>query len=572
MAVTNADIAAIFNKVADLLEIKGENPFKVRAYRNAARTVENIGKSLAQLVEEGYDLTKLPGVGHDISEYIKEIVTTGRLKKLEELEKEIPSHLVEMLSIEGLGPKRIKVLYENLHIESLEDLRKAAESGEIEKLPGFGPKLIEKILKGIKLAKKEGKRFKWAVAEYYANELVKYIKSIKGVINIEVAGSFRRKKETVGDLDILVTAKDWEEVSDHFIKFDGIKEVISKGPTRSTVILKSDIQVDLRSVAKESYGSALHYFTGSKAHNIAIRSIAVKKGLKINEYGVFKGAERIAGLTEEEVYKTVGLPYIEPELRENRGEIEAAYENRLPKLIRLEDIRGDLHVHTKYTDGKHTIAQMAKAAKDLGYEYIAITDHSKHLTVANGLDEKRLRVQMEEIDRLNEELDGITVLKGIEVDILEDGTLDLPDSVLKELDIVVAAVHFKFKLSSEKQTARILKAMDNPYVDIVAHPTGRLIGEREAYEVDMQKLLESAKERGCVMELNGQPERLDLNDVYSKMAKEMGVKLAITTDAHNTFSLNYMRYGINQARRGWLEAADVINTLPLKEMKKALKR
>ena len=572
MAITNADIASIFNKVADLLEIKGENPFKVRAYRNAARTIENIGKSLSDLVEEGYDLTKLPGIGHDLSEYIKEIVKTGKFSKLEKLQKEIPSHLVDMLSIEGLGPKRIKVLYETLHVESMEDLRRAAESGEILKLPGFGPTLVEKILKGIRLAKKAGHRFRIDVAKNYAEDLVSYIKQIDGIIHIDVAGSYRRRKETVGDLDILVTAKDWEKVTDHFVKYSGIKEVVSKGPTRSTVILKSDLQVDLRSVPNESYGAALHYFTGSKAHNIAIRTIGVKLGLKINEYGIFKGEKRVGGEKEEDVFNSVGLPFIEPELRENRGEIEAAKSGKLPNLVKLEDIVGDLHMHTKYTDGKNSIEEMAEAAIKKGYKYIAITDHSKRVTVAKGLDEKRLLKQIEEIDKLNEKYKNFTILKGIEVDILEDGTLDLSNDVLKELDVVVGAVHSKFKLSREKQTKRVLKAMDNPYFNILAHPTGRLIGSREGYDIDIEKIIEHAKENGCFLEINAQPERLDLNDINAKLAKEAGVKMAISTDAHNIFTLDYMEYGVNQARRGWCEKKDILNTYPLKELKKLFKR
>ncbi len=572
MAVTNAEIAAIFKKTADLLEIKGENPFKIRAYRNAARTIENIGKSISDLVKEGYDLTKLPGIGHDLSEYLREITTTGKFSKLEELEKEIPPHLVEMLAIEGLGPKRIKTLYEKLHIESMEDLKRAANSKEIEKLPGFGPTLVKKILKGIKLAKKAGERFRYDVAENYAKDLVEYLKKIEGIIFIEVAGSYRRKKETVGDLDIVIAAKNWDEVTNHFVKYEGVKEIVSKGPTRSTVILKSNLQVDLRSVPEDSFGAALHYFTGSKAHNIAIRKIGVKLGLKINEYGVFKGSQRVAGKSEEELYKSVGLCYIEPELRENRGEIEAAQEGKLPKLVTLEDIKGDLHIHTKYTDGKNSIEEMAKAAMNRGYEYIAITDHSKRVTVAKGLDEKRVLEQIVEIERINDKLKNITILKGIEVDILEDGTLDLSDDVLKNLDIVVGAIHFKFNLSREKQTKRILKAMDNPYFNIFAHPTGRLIGEREGYMFDIEKVFTYAKQNGCFFEINAQPERLDLSDIYVKMAKDMGIKMAVSTDAHNIFTLDYMKYGIYQARRGWCEKEDILNTNSLNSLKKLLER
>ena len=571
MAITNAEIAKIFNEYADLLEIKGENPFKVRAYRNAARTVENIGKPLESLVEEGYDLTKLPGIGADLSLFIKEIVKTGKFSKLEQIKEEIPPTLVEMLSIEGLGPKRIKTLYEKLHIQSIEDLKRAAQSGEIEKLPGFGPVLVQKILKGVRLAKKAGHRFKWSEAKEYVDDLLEYLGQLE-LTHLEVAGSFRRKKETVGDLDILATADDFSKVIRHFIKYPKIKEVVSAGSTRSTVILNNDLQVDLRSVEDASYGSALNYFTGSKAHNIELRKIAIERGLKLNEYGVFRGEEKIAGKTEDEVYKALGLCYIEPELRENRGEIEACKAGKLPKLITQADIRGDLHMHTTYSDGKHTILDMAKAAKEMGYEYIAITDHSKRLTVAKGLDEKRVLQEFEEIDKINQQIDGITILKGMEVDILEDGSLDMSDRVLQEMDVVLVAVHYKFNLSKEKQTARILKAFDNPYVNILAHPTGRMINMREPIELDMEKILQRAKENNIFMEINAQPDRLDLNDIHTKMAKEMGVKMAINTDSHNIFSLYYMQYGINQARRGWCEKDDIINTRSLAELKKLLKR
>ncbi len=571
MAITNAEIAKIFNEYADLLEIKGENPFKVRAYRNAARTVENIGKSLEELVKEGYDLTKLPGIGTDLSLYIKEIVTTGKFSKLEELKEEIPPSLVEMLSIEGLGPKRIRTLYEKLHIQSMDDLRRAAESGEILKLPGFGPTLVQKILKGIRLLKKAGHRFKWSEAKEYVEDLLAYLRQIE-LTHLEVAGSYRRKKETVGDLDILATAKDFSEVIRHFVKYPKIKEVVSAGSTRSTVILNNDLQVDLRSVEDESYGSALHYFTGSKDHNIAVRKLAIELGLKVNEYGVFRGAERIAGKTEEEVYKAVGLCYIEPELRENRGEIEACKAGKLPKLVELGDIRGDLHMHTRYSDGKNSIEEMAKAAKELGYEYIAITDHSQRLTVAKGLDEKRALEEIEQIRQINEKIDGITILAGMEVDILEDGSLDMSDEVLSRLDVVLVAVHYKFNLSKEQQTRRILKAFENPYVNILAHPTGRMIGVREPIALDMEAILAKAKEYNIHMEINAQPERLDLTDIHAKMAKEMGVKMAINTDSHNVFSLRYMEYGVNQARRGWCEKDDIINTRSLKDLKKLLKR
>ena len=571
MSLSNSEIADIFNQMADMLEIKGENPFKVRAYRNGARTIQNLGKSLDDLVKRGMDLTKLPGIGADLSDAIVEILKTGKFAKLEKLKKEMPEGLDKLLAIEGLGPKRIRQLYDNFGVTSLEELAKVAQKGDIYRLKGFGPKLVEKILKGVELAKKAGHRFRFDVAKPFAEELKSYLQSYESVLNVEVAGSYRRKKETVGDLDILVVADNWEAVTEWFVKYEKVKEVVSKGPTRSTVILRNDLQVDLRSVAKESYGSALHYFTGSKAHNIKIRKMAVERGWKINEYGVFEGQKRLGGESEEELYKLMGMQYIEPELREDRGEVEAAISSKLPKLVKLEDIRGDLHSHSDWTDGHASIKTMVKAAKELGYEYIAVTDHSRHLSVANGLDEKRLREQMELIDKLNEEIDGITILKGLECDILEDGTLDLPDSVLKELDLVLGAVHYKFNLSKKEQTKRVIKAMQNPYFNILAHPTGRIIGHRNAYEIDMSELFRACKNESVYLEINAQPERLDINDIYAKEAKEEGVRLSVATDAHDHMSLRFMEYGINQARRGWIEKRDLLNTRSLKELKGLLK-
>jgi len=568
----NQQIAQIFYRIADLLEIKGENPFRVRAYRNAARTIESLGRNLQEMVEQDEDLTSLPGIGKDLAGKIREIVETGSLSKLQELEQEIPPGLVELLKVEGLGPKRIKTLHDKLGITTLEQLRDAAAQGKIQALPGFGSKLEELIMKGVVLAKKEGRRFRWALAESYVTEVVKHLKSAPGLKKIEVAGSFRRKKETVGDLDILVTARKPTKVIEHFVRFHGIKNIISQGRTKSTIILSSDLQVDLRAVDEESYGSALHYFTGSKAHNIAIRSIAQKAGLKINEYGVFEGGNRIAGREETDIFKAVGLPFIEPELRENRGEIEAAASGTLPRLITLDHIKGDLHMHTRWSDGKYEIEDMAKAAAKLGYSYIAITDHSKRMAITKGLDEKRLLEQVEEIERVREKVKDITILKGIEVDILEDGSLDLSGEALSTLDLVIAAVHSKFKLSRQEQTRRIIRALENPHVNILAHPTGRLIGEREGYRVDMEQIMKKALETGCFLELNAQPARLDLNDVHLKLAKDMGLKIAISTDSHNTDSLLFMRYGINQARRGWIEPQDVINTQPLEFLNKLLKR
>jgi DNA polymerase (family 10) len=571
MPVHNADIADIFNRVADLLEISSANPFRVRAYRNAARTTGGQSKSVADMIEEGENLSKLPGIGRDLSEKIKEIVKTGTLSQLKEMERQTPGELSRLMKIAGLGPKRVKILYEKLGIASIEQMRTAAQKGKISQLKGFGEKTQKRILEEIGREKKE-ERFKLMVAEEVANSLIKYLQKLKGVKEAVVAGSYRRRKETVADLDILVTCQEGCDVMDQFVKYEDVGKVISKGETRSTIRLRSGMQVDLRVVPQESYGAALHYFTGSKAHNIEVRKLGVKKGLKINEYGVFKGRKRIAGRTEEEVYKEVDLPYIEPELRESGGEIEAAQKKHVPKLVTLEDIRGDLHVHTKETDGRNSLEEMVEAAREMGYQYVAITNHTKQVRVARGLDAKGMAKLINKIERLNDKIMGIMILKSGEVDILEDGSLDLPDDILKEFDLTVCAVHSKFNLSREKQTERIIRAMDNPYFNILAHPSGRLINEREPYEVDVGGLMKAARERRCFMELNAHPDRLDLTDGDCKMAKEMGIKVVISTDAHSTSDLAFMRFGIGQARRGWLEADDVINTRTWGEMEKLLKR
>jgi len=409
-------------------------------------------------------------------------------------------------------------------------------------------------------------------AEEAAEPLVAYVRETEGVGRVEVAGSYRRKKETVGDLDVLVTCPAECPVMERFVGYEDVARVISKGTTKSSVLFRSGLQVDMRVVPEESYGAALHYFTGSKAHNIAVRLMGVKKGLKINEYGVFRGSAQVAGRTEDEVYASVGLPFIEPEIREDLGEIEAALHGNLPDLIVLEDIRGDLHLHTSETDGRHTVREMAEAAKSLGYEYIAVTDHSKRIAMAHGFDEERLARRNDEIDSLNQQLDGIVLLKSAEVDILEDGSLDLADSALRGLDLTVCSIHSKFNLPKERQTERIVRAMDNPYFSILAHPSGRLINERSPYEVDMERVIEAAKERGCILELNAHPDRLDLTDINCKMARDMGVRLAISTDAHSTTDYGFMRFGVAQARRGWCERKDVVNTGSLAELKRAVKR
>ncbi|SDZ75293.1 DNA polymerase/3'-5' exonuclease PolX [Microbulbifer marinus] len=572
MAVHNREIADKFDRLADLLEIEDANPFRVRAYRNAARTVRGYPRSMSDLLEDGIDLTELPDIGDDLAKKIQTLVETGRLPLLEEVEERTPPALSELMKIEGLGPKRVRALFLELNIKTLDDLKEAAESGKIHEVAGFGDKSEEKIKERVEKFSGEAPRTMLIDAEEIAKPLLEYLQKAEGIKDVMIAGSYRRRKETVGDLDILITAKQGAEIMDHFTNYEEVEEVVSKGKTRSTVHLRSGMQVDLRVVPQVSYGAAQHYFTGSKAHNIAVRKLGIKRGYKINEYGVFEGDKRIAGETEKSVYDKVGLPYIPPELRENRGELEAARKGKLPKLITLEDIRGNLHAHTKASDGHNTLKEMAEAAAKLGYEYLAITEHSKSLAVASGLDKKQLLAHFEQIEKLNEQLDDIVLLKSSEVDILEDGSLDYPDDVLKELDFTVCAVHQKFDLSRKKQTERILRAMDNPYFNILAHPSGRLINKRDPYETDLEKILEAAKERDCFVELNAQPQRLDLTDEGCIMAKELGVKISIATDAHSTSNLEHMRFGIDQARRGWLEAKDVINCLPLKKLLKLFDR
>jgi len=552
MPVHNEDIAAIFEEMADLLEIENANPFRVRAYRNAARTVRGLGRELSDMVSTGYDLTSLPGIGKDLSAKIIEILSSGHAKALDKLHKEVPASLEDLLKISGLGPKRVRILFQELHIKTLRQLEKAANRGQLRNLPGFGIKTEQQVLESIAAQRSTEKRFLYSLAQRYADPLLAYLKAVAGVNEVVVAGSYRRGRETVGDLDILVTARADSPVMQHFIKYDEVGDVISKGKTRATVFLRNGLQVDLRVVEPHSYGAALYYFTGSKAHNIRVRRLAQQRGLKINEYGVFRDDKRIAGETEASVFKSVGLPFIPPELREARGEIEAAQTNSLPDLIGLDDLQGDLHVHTRASDGNASIEDMALAAKEYGLKYIAITDHTRNLGIAHGLDPKRLQQQIEEIDRLNEKLKGITILKGSEVDILEDGRLDLPNSILSQLDLVIGAVHSKFRLSRSKQTIRIIRAMESKHFTMLAHPSGRLLLERAAYDVDMLRIIEAAGERGCYLELNSQPLRLDLNDVYCKLAKEQGVLISINSDSHSPIQFDYLQGGlIRRAVAGW---------------------
>jgi DNA polymerase (family 10) len=572
MPVHNTDIADIFEEIADFLEIEGENPFRIRAYRNAARTVSGLGEELKDMAAVGEDLTKLQGIGKELAAKIHEILETGTAKALIKLQQRIPKTVVEMLKLPNLGPKRVRILYQDLKIKNLKQLSRAARKGRIRALEGFGEKTEKAIFEAIEARAQKEKRYKIAAVKPTVDSLIEFLKKVSGVIDVVAAGSYRRSRETVGDLDILIAARKSSPVMKRLLEYDAIDKVLSSGATRSSVVLRSGLQVDVRLVAQSSFGAALQYFTGSKDHNIAIRRLGQQRGLKINEYGVFRFEKQIAGRTEASVYRSLDLPYIPPELRENRGEIQAAGDNRLPKLVERKDLKGDLHLHTVATDGRNSIEEMALAAKKRGLKYIAVTEHSDRLKVAGGLDPPQLMQQIDEIERLNDQLIGIRILKGLEVEILEDGTLDLPDAVLARLDLVVGTVHSYFNFSLEKQTERILRAMDQRYFSMLAHPTGRLIDEREPYQVDMARVIHKARDRGCFLELNSNPRRLDLYDIYCQAARAEGVLVSINSDAHSINDFNYLSFGVGQARRGWLEKDDVLNTRSLAQLRKLLKQ
>jgi DNA polymerase (family 10) len=582
MSATNARIANLFDQMADLLEIRGENPFRVRAYRNAARIVHDWPRSLASIIEEceskKQKFPKIPGIGADLAQKIRGLVLQDRFPELDELKRKVPPGLLDLLSLPGLGPKRAAFLHQELRINSLADFDRSLRSGEVARLHGFGPKLIAGFLREIEARKGgEPRRIAIGTADRIAEPMVERLREVPGVYAAEIAGSLRRRKDLVGDIDLLVgcAAEAVAAVARAFVSSEGVVEVLAQGSTRCTVKLEDGLHVDLRIVPPESFGAALHYFTGSKAHNIAIRALGVRAGLKINEYGVFRGRRRIGGSEEKDVFHAVGLPFIEPEIRENSGEIEAARQGRLPRLITLEDLRGDLHSHTRATDGRNTLREMALAARERGYEYLAITDHSRRLAMAHGLDPKRLSAQMRAIDRLNEEMSPFRILKGCEVDILEDGALDLPAPVLSRLDLTVCSVHSHFQLPPQKQLSRVLRAMDHPELSILGHPTGRLIGRsrtRLPMEFDVEKVLEGARDRGVFVELNSQPERLDLADHYCKLARSLGVLLVLSTDSHATHELGFVRLGIAQARRAWLEREDILNTRSWAEIESLIDR
>ena len=568
MPVHNADVAALFEEVADLLAIQGENAFRIRAYRNAARTLNQLSRPVADLVAAEEDLSDLPDIGDDLAGKIATIVDTGTLPLRDELAQDTPPAVADLLRIPGLGPKRVRRLRDDLGVDSRADLKRAAEAGEVQALDGFGETMEQNILDGLAQMSDEA-RWLLARVEPVVASLHDHMSAHDAVERVDAAGSYRRRKETVGDLDVLALADDGPAVTAHLAAYEDVAETLSQGDTRASVRLRSGLQADLRVVPPESYGAALLYFTGSKAHNVKLRDWAIEKELKLNEYGVFRtdeDEERVAGETEEDVYALFDLPYIVPELRENRGELDAAADGTLPNLITHEDLRGNLHTHTTGSDGRHSLEEMAAAAQARGLEYLAITDHSPTVAVVQGLDADALREQMAAIDRLNDDLDDLRVLKGIEVDILEDGSLDLPDAVLADLDLCLCALHTALDLDEDTQTERVLRALDNPHVHVLAHPTGRRINERPPIEIDLGRVMEAALDRGCVLELNAQPERLDLSDVYCKRAKELGLPLVIGADAHAADGLDVLHYGVDQARRGWLEAGDVLNTKPWDEI------
>jgi DNA polymerase (family X) len=569
--VQNADIARQLDEVADLLEISEANPFRVRAYRNAARTVRDHPEPLAELVRGGgFDLTDLPSIGKGIAEEIEVLVATGDMPQRKALIKQLPAGLLDLLRIAGLGPKRVKLLHEKLKVKTVADLGKAIEAGKVEKLAGFGPKMIEKIRSGLGQAERAERRMILHEAESHARALVDYLRNGGAVQEIEVAGSFRRRRETIGDLDVLVTSTAPEQVMARFTKYPDVKRIVSQGPTRATVRLSNGLQVDLRAVEPDAYGSALQYFTGSQAHSIELRKIAQAKKLKLNEYGVYQGTQRIAGRTEQDVYAAMGVDWIPPELREARGEIERARTHALPVLVTLEQIRGDLQMHTQASDGQTPIAPMVEAARALGYAYIAITDHSKRVSMS-GLDAAKLRAQWKTIDKLNANGSGVRVLKSVEMDILENGQLDFEDAVLAEADYVVATIHYGLKQSERQITDRLLGAIANRYVDAIGHPTGRVVNGRGPYALDFDVVAKAAAAAGCLLEINGS-ERIDLPDTLAAAAKGYGARFVLSTDAHDPRQLGNMRFAVAVARRAGLEAADVWNTRPLAEFLKGLRR
>jgi len=589
--VENLEVAQVLEEVADLLEIQGSNPFRIRAYRNAVRTIQSLTRPVEAMVAGGEDLTKLPGIGTDMANHVREIVEWGELSLLKEMSREIPRSLTDLIRLNGVGPKKAKKLWESLGVTSVDELEAVIPTGRVEALEGFGKKSVEKIARSIDDFRKHQGRFLLSDADVLVAPLVQHLKETPGVERVEVAGSYRRRKDTVGDIDLLVLCgENRAEVMARFTGYAGAVRVESAGETRARLLLRSGLPVDIRILPRRSYGAALHYFSGSKEHNVAIRTLGARKGLRINEYGIFRirdpesgegkeagsevgsaegadpgptSGERVGGEAEEDVFRAVDLPWITPLLRENRGEIDAAREGRLPALVSLEDIRGDLQMHSTWSDGENSIREMAEACRARGYEYLSLTDHSQAVTVAGGLTPDRVRSQWGEIDALRHEMVGIRVFRSLEVDILKDGSLDMPDEILKELDLVLISVHSFMNMGKVEMTDRVIRGMQHPEVDILAHPTGRILNRREPFPLDVEAVLQAAAELDVAVELNAHPERLDLHDGHVRRAKELGVKVAINTDAHSVRDLELIRYGVDQANRGWLEKTDVLNTLSL---------
>lgn len=568
----NLETSWALHEIADLIELRGEDSFKANAYRRAARALETLDDDVERLYEEGR-LLEISGVGKSIAEKIAEIITRGTCQYLEDLRRAVPPGLKDLMQVPGVGAKTASVIYRHLGIDNLGELETAAREKRLRTVPGLGPKKEMSILHGLETMQQRGGRTIAGLARPLAESLVGLLSQVPGVTDVSIAGSLRRWKETVGDIDIVAAAEDSEVVMDVFVRLPWVREVVARGETKTSVLVNTGRQVDLRVVRPDQFVTALHHFTGSKEHNVRLRGRAKDLGLKINEYGVFKEGEEtpipVAG--ERDIYASLGLHYIPPELREDAGEVEAAEVGKLPTLLEPEDIRGDLHCHTRWSDGVGSIAEMAAKARSLGYEYLAITDHSRSLVIANGLSPERLAEQAKEIGQVESEV-GIRILRGIEVDILKDGSLDLPESSLADLDVVTASIHTGFRQDGVTLTERVISAMKSPHVDIIGHPTGRLLGRRDPHPVDLERIYDMAARTGTALELNASPDRLDLNDHQVRRAREYGVKIAINTDAHAPDTMEDMRYGVGQARRGWLEAKDVINTSPWDELRRRLKR
>lgn len=566
LLLKNHEIASLFERIADIMELKGENTFRINSYRKAARVIGDLTEDIEEIAKT-QKLTDIPGIGKGTAEKIIEYINTGKMSKYEEVKKGVSEETVGLMQIPGLGPKTVSLLSRELGIVGLRDLENALQAGKLKGLFGIGEKKIENIAKGIELFKISQQRISIGLAYPIVKRIIAELQRNPHMKDIQAAGSLRRMKETVGDIDILVSGAKGAEIVKAFAKMRGVTQVLAAGDTRGSVRVEEGVQVDVRVVCEDDFGSALQYFTGSKEHNIHLREIAKKKGFKINEYGIFKGDKKVGGRFEQEIYRILGMDWIPPELRENRGEIEAAQKGMLPNLIKLSDIKGDLHNHSNWSDGTPTLEEMAVHAMKMGYQYLAVSDHSRSLHVANGLKEEELLEEIEEIDRLNKKFNGFTLLKASEVDIKANGTLDFPDKLLEKLDVVVASIHSGFKQGREKITERMVAAIHNHYVNIIAHPTGRLISKREGYEIDMDKVIGACSETGTALEINCYYDRLDLNDINCRKAKESGVMIAISTDAHHVDQMWMMELGVGIARRGWVEKKNVINTLFIDKLK-----